>query len=128
MGRGTLREVRDGSGDRGVDLDGSETNVETRDISGYTRGGLGRVVDPWGDAVRVGGPSGGPERVRRPSGIYETNQWTIREVRDRSQDPRGVPGWVGGPMERFGTGRVPLGRFETGWGGAGRVGGPTGRS
>ena len=45
---------------------------------------------------------------------------TLEEVRDRLGDPRGGPRQVGGPSEKFETGRKLPGRCGTGWGTPGR--------
>ena len=84
MGRGTLREVRDGSE--------------------YTRGGPERIRGPRIDPVQVGGPSGW-------SGA---GWGTIGEVRDNSVDPWGGPGRVGGPLARSETGRWTFGAVRDG--------------
>ena len=58
------------------------------------RGTLGEV------RVRLEDARGGPERDL--------------EGRDSTEDPRGDPGRVGGPLGRYGLGGGPLGRFGTG--------------
>ena len=79
-GRGTLREVRDGSGVHREIRNELGTHMAVRDGSG----------DPQGDLGWIGGPS------RRS----ETGGKVLRKVRDESGDhPEGL-GWVGGPTLR----------------------------
>ena len=70
----------------------------------YRRSGLGwgtlREIqngskDPFGDSERVGNPQGGPGRVKGPSGRTGTGRGTFPEVRDSSNDHRGVQGRAG---------------------------------
>ena len=74
MGRGTLPEVWDGSGD--------------------PPGGPRWIGKP---CRRSGTGRGTPEK----SG---TGRRTLRKIRDGSGDPPKGPGWVGGPSRRSGTG------------------------
>ena len=57
-----------------------------------------------------------------------TSWGTLKEVWDRSRDPRGGPGRVGGPSGRCGTGRRLLGRSRMGQGTLGEVRDWMGRS
>ena len=45
-------------------------------------------------------------------GRSRTGWGTLGEVRDGSEDPRGGPGRVGGPLERSGMGRGTLGKVR----------------
>ena len=119
MGRGTLGEVRDGSGDPRGCSGRVWTIPAARDGSGDPQGGPGRVGgismrsgtgwgtlsearDRSGNFVEVcNGPRdsrGGPVRVEQPSGIFGTGQGTLE----------GVLGQVGGTSLRSGTGRRTL--------------------
>ena len=105
MGRGTLSEDRDGSG------------------------------DPWGGLRRVGCSPGGLGQVgghslRTGTGLVTLGEvqdgWgTLREVQDGSVDPQGGPGRVRGHSRSSGTGRLTLGEDLDGsvnpWEGLGRV-------
>ena len=114
-GRGTLRQVRDGSRDSRV----GPGRVEVPSCrSGMGRGTLRVVRDVLGDPPegleRVGGPSGRFEMGWGTSGRYGMGRGTFGKVRNVSGDTRGVgdelrdtggdPGWVGGPARRSGTG------------------------
>ena len=70
---------------------------------------------------RSGYPPGGSGRVGGPSVRIVTVRRTRVEVREWSEDPREVPGRVGGTLRevRYGSGDLR--------GGPGRVGGPSGR-
>ena len=67
-GRGTIGEVRNGSGEP----------LKVRYESGDLRVGPGRVKNT----------RRGPKRVERPLGRYGTYRWTLVEVRDRSGELR----------------------------------------
>ena len=83
---GTLREVRDGSG------------------------------DPWGGPERVERPSGRSRSGRRTWGRFATGWETVGEDRDRSRDSRRGPGRAGGHSGRSGTGRGFIGEVWDGSG------------
>ena len=125
-GRGTHREVRDGSG---VVRDGSEDPCGGTGRVGEFRNGSGH---PPSGPGRVEGPLGFPGWVWRPSGKSGTCRRTLEEIRDGSGDPRGVAGRVWGPSRSSGTGRGTLAEVWDGSGeprgGVGRVGRPSGRS
>ena len=120
MRRGTLGEVRDGSGDpRGGPARFVEPVGEVLDgsgCSGTVRGTLGEVRDDFGDPrlgpQRVGGISwrfgtgrGVPKRFGAPAERSGTGRRTLGEVWDGSRDPRGGSGRIEGPSERFGMDR-----------------------
>ena len=84
MGRCTLEEVRDGSG------------------------------DPRGGPRRVGGPSVRFGKVRWTLGEVRDESLDIGEVRDRWVDPRGGPRRVGGPSGRLGTVHWTVGEVRDG--------------
>ena len=69
MGRGTLEDVREWSGDR--------------------RGGLKLVGVPKEGTGQIGDPRGSPRRVEGPSGRSGPGRGTIGEVRNGSRDPQG---------------------------------------
>ena len=114
MGRGTLEEVRNGSGDR---WGGSGWFVGPSGRYGTGQRTLGEVRDGSEtlEEVRHGRETLGEVRdgFREPSGRSGTGRGTIGEVRDGSGDPGevqdgsgdrwGGPGWVLGPSGRFGT-------------------------
>ena len=92
MGRGTLGEVQDGTGDsrEGPGRFGGPSN--------WSRTGR---WDPRGGLGRVGGPSGRSMTGRGGS------EW-VGEVWDRLGDPQGGLGRVVGPLRRSGTGHGTL--------------------
>ena len=128
-GRETLGDVCDGSGvprggpgrvggpgvgprRLGGPLGRSETSQVihevVRDGSRDPRGGLGRVEGP---SERSGTGRGTQEEVRdgwRTWGRSAMGCGTLGVVRDRSRDPRGIPGLIGGPSGRSGMGRRTL--------------------
>ena len=93
MGRGTLVEVRDGSGalHEGLGRVGCPKRClglveEPSERSGMGQGTLLEVRDGSGD------PSGGPRWVVGPSQRSRTGRETLAEVRDMSNYPLGGPG------------------------------------
>ena len=106
MGRGTLPEFRDGSGN-------SQKGQERVGVHSR-RSGTGREVllgvrnwsgDPPRSLERLGGPSEGPVQVEGPSRRFGTGRRTLMEVWDVLGDPTGGPGRVGVTSWRSRTGR-----------------------
>ena len=139
-GRGTLREVRDGSGDpwRGPGRVGGSSGrfgMGRGTLGSYSTGwlilgeireglrnpSLGRVEGLSEMSKRVGGPTEWSETGRGSSGRFGVDQRTHPEFWDGSVEPwnglgdlRGGLGWVGRPSEWSGTGWGLSGWFGTG--------------
>ena len=102
MGRGTLGEVRDRSGDprKGPRWVGEISKVQ--DGLGEHREGAGRL----------GGTSSRSKTGRGNLGEVRDGLSYLWGVQDDSQDPRNGPGYVGGPSGRSGTGLGTLGEVS----------------